>query len=317
MRKFARECATPVPKLWQVANAMVSDMEASLSSSDEATSSLNMLVSYVSPLPAGINEKGMYYGVNLRETNFLMVCARLEGKNEPISDLYREEISIPSNVMVGTSQELYDYIAAELAKFILAHPENNDEIAANDKKLGFTLSYAADQAKLQPDLSQLLNGRISLLGGKEEINEINQALEKHGVNMLVYALVDDTVGNIAGGRYYNKDSVAAITLGMGTNAAYVDTAQSAPRWHGSLPKKGEIVISMEWGNFNSCHLPMTQYDASLDAESLNPGSRIFEKLISGMYLGEIVRRILVKMAQETALFGRSVPPKLLIPYLLR
>ena len=53
MRKFARECATPVPKLWQVANAMVSDMEASLSSSDEATSSLNMLVSYVSPLPTG------------------------------------------------------------------------------------------------------------------------------------------------------------------------------------------------------------------------------------------------------------------------
>lgn len=53
MRKFARECATPVPKLWQVANAMVSDMEASLSSSDEATNSLNMLVSYVSPLPNG------------------------------------------------------------------------------------------------------------------------------------------------------------------------------------------------------------------------------------------------------------------------
>ena len=35
--------------------------------------------------------------------------------------------------------------------------------------------------------------------------------------------------------------MAAITLGMGTNAAYVDTAQSAPKWHGSLPKKGEIV----------------------------------------------------------------------------
>lgn len=34
----------------------------------------------------------------------------------------------------------------ELAKFILAHPENSDEIAADDKKLGFTLSYAAEQA---------------------------------------------------------------------------------------------------------------------------------------------------------------------------
>ncbi|XWS29643.1 hypothetical protein CRYUN_Cryun24cG0047100 [Craigia yunnanensis] len=318
MRKFARECATPVPKLWQVANAMVSDMEASLSSSDEATSSLNMLVSHVSPLPTGINEKGMYYGVNLRETSFLMMCARLEGKNEPISDLYREAILVPSNVMLGTSQELYNYIAAELAKFILAHPENNDEIAASDKKLGFTLSYAADQATVTSGSAIKWNNfSADDTGGKELITEINQALEKHGLNMRVYALVDDTVGNLAGGRYYNKDSVAAITLGMGTNAAYVDTAQSAPRWHGSLPKKGEIVISMGWGNFNSCHLPITQYDASLDAESSNPGCRIFEKLISGMYLGEIVRRVLVKMAQETALFGQSVPPKLLIPYLLR
>lgn len=43
-------------------------------------------------------------------------------------------------------QELYDIIAVELSKFISAHPENNDETAANDKKLGFTLSYAANQA---------------------------------------------------------------------------------------------------------------------------------------------------------------------------
>lgn len=45
--------------------------------------------------------------------------------------------------------------------------------------------------------------------------------------------------------------------------------------------------------------------------------QIFEKLISGMYLGEIVRRVLVKMAEESALFGESVPPKLATPFSLR
>lgn len=34
----------------------------------------------------------------------MILCARLGGKNDPISDLHREEISIPSNVMDGTSQ---------------------------------------------------------------------------------------------------------------------------------------------------------------------------------------------------------------------
>lgn len=46
------------------------------------------------------------------------------------------------------------------------------------------------------------------------------------------------------------------------------------------------------------------------------GLQIFEKLVSGMYLGEIVRRVLLKMAQEAELFGESVRPKLTTPYLL-
>jgi hexokinase len=110
---------------------------------------------------------------------------------------------------------------------------------------------------------------------------------------------------------------------------------------------------MEWGNFRSSHLPLTEYDHAMDNESLNPGeqvifnfklyksinffccmpsknctvhiiysmfffsSQIFEKLISGMYLGEIVRRVLLKMAEEAAFFGDIVPPKLKIPFILR
>lgn len=44
----------------------------------------------------------MYYGVNLRRTNFLLLCAKLRGKNDPISDFHREEIHIPTNLLDGT-----------------------------------------------------------------------------------------------------------------------------------------------------------------------------------------------------------------------
>lgn len=53
LRKFARDCATPVPKLWQVANAFVADMRSSLIASNGTNTSLNMLVSYVASLPSG------------------------------------------------------------------------------------------------------------------------------------------------------------------------------------------------------------------------------------------------------------------------
>ncbi|KAF2285219.1 hypothetical protein GH714_039038 [Hevea brasiliensis] len=147
--------------------------------------------------------------------------------------------------------------------------------------------------------------------------ELTKAMERVGLDMRVAALVNDTIGTLAGGRYYNQDVIAAVILGTGTNAAYVERAQAIPKWHGLLPRSGEMVINMEWGNFRSSHLPLTEYDQALDVESLNPGEQIFEKIISGMYLGEIVRRVLLKMAQEAAFFGVDVPPKLEIPFILR
>lgn len=42
----------------------------------------------------------------------------------------------------------------------------------------------------------------------------------------------------------------------------------------------------------------------------------FEKMIGGMYLGEIVRRVLLRMAKEANIFGGAVPPKLSQPFVL-
>ncbi|CAM9002554.1 unnamed protein product [Rhodiola kirilowii] len=135
--------------------------------------------------------------------------------------------------------------------------------------------------------------------------------------MRVSALVNDTIGTLAGGRYHDQDVIAAVILGTGTNAAYVERAKEIPKWQGPLPKSGNMVINTEWGNFRSPHLPVTELDKALDAESLNPGEQLYEKMISGMYLGEVVRRGLCKLAKEAALFGETVPAKLRIPFILR
>ncbi|OMO82660.1 hypothetical protein CCACVL1_11826 [Corchorus capsularis] len=62
-------------------------------------------------------------------------------------------------------------------------------------------------------------------------------------------------------KYNNRDVVAAVILGTGTNAAYVETARAIPKWHGLLHKPGDMVINMEWGNFGSSHVPLTEYES--------------------------------------------------------
>lgn len=56
--------------------------------------------------------------------------------------------------------------------------------------------------------------------------------------------VNDTIGTLAGGRYYDQDVIAAVILGTGTNAAYVERAHAIPKWQGLLPQSGEMVSKL-------------------------------------------------------------------------
>ena len=46
----------------------------------------------------------------------------------------------------------------------------------------------------------------------------------------------------------------------------------------------------------------TKWDAAVDSGSLNPGKQTFEKMISGMYMGELTRQVLVDMCWEGLFF---------------
>ncbi|XVF86712.1 hypothetical protein PTKIN_Ptkin18bG0063900 [Pterospermum kingtungense] len=265
------------------------------------------------------NEKGLFYALDLGGTNFRALRVQLGGKDRGIINQQFEEVSIPPCLMTGTSDALFDYIAAELAKFVAQEGTDFQLTPGRQRELGFTFSFPVMQSSIASGtLLRWTKGfSIDDTVGQDVVAELTKAMERQGLDMRVSALVNDTVGTLAGGRYTNNDVVAAVILGTGTNAAYVERAHAIPKWHGLLPKSGEMVINMEWGNFRSSHLPLTEYDHALDAESLNPGDQIYEKIISGMYLGEIVRRVLCRMAEEAAFFGDTVPPKLKVLFVLR
>ncbi|XP_055831757.1 hexokinase-2 isoform X1 [Solanum dulcamara] len=316
LKEFEEKCATPDGKLKQVADAMTVEMHAGLAS--EGGSKLKMLISYVDNLPTG-NEGGVFYALDLGGTNFRVLRVQLGGKDGSIVHQEFAEASIPPNLMVGTSEALFDYIAAELAKFVAEEEEKFHPPPGRHRELGFTFSFPIMQTSINSGtLIRWTKGfSIDDTVGKDVVAELTKAMQRREIDMRVSALVNDTVGTLAGGRFTNKDVSIAVILGTGTNAAYVERAQAIPKWHGPLPKSGEMVINMEWGNFRSSHLPLTEYDHAMDTDSLNPGEQIFEKICSGMYLGEILRRVLLRMAEEAGIFGEEVPPKLKNSFILR
>ena len=64
-------------------------------------------------------------------------------------------------------------------------------------------------------------------------------------------------------------------------------------------------VNTEWGGFGDngeLDFIRTKWDLSVDEGSLNSGAQTFEKMISGMYMGELVRQVLVDMVWEDLMF---------------
>ena len=93
---------------------------------------------------------------------------------------------------------------------------------------------------------------------------------------------------------------------------------------GSIPKLShlnvdpniEMVIDCEWGAFDNEHLvlPRTPYDISIDEASPRPGEQAYEKMISGLYLGEIFRLILLDLHGRKHIFSEQDVSSLQMPY---
>ena len=81
--------------------------------------------------------------------------------------------------------------------------------------------------------------------------------------------------------------------------------------------KEEMIVNTEWGAFGEngeIDFLRTKWDKNVDESSLNPGRQIFEKLISGMYMGEIVRQVVLELAEKHLIFDpQSSLKKLRVP----
>ncbi|KAH1066436.1 hypothetical protein J1N35_031423 [Gossypium stocksii] len=123
--------------------------------------------------------------------------------------------------MTGSSDALFDYIAAELAKFVAQEGSDFKQSPGRQRELGFTFSFPVMKSSIASGtLLRWTKGfSIDDMVGQDVVAELAKAMERQGLDMRIVALVNDTVGTLAGGRYNNNDVDASVILGTGSNAA--------------------------------------------------------------------------------------------------
>lgn len=104
------------------------------------------------------------------------------------------------------------------------------------------------------------------------------------------------------------------------NAAYpenIDRITKLQRVNDHLNNQQFMLVNTEIDIFGSdaSYLPQNRFDLALDAEHSQPGFQLYEKMMSGAYLGELVRLVAVELITEHgSLFQGNMPKQLADPW---
>ena len=100
------------------------------------------------------------------------------------------------------------------------------------------------------------------------------------------------------------------------NACYLEDVDKVTTFTPESAEDKHVIINTEWGAFGEkgeLDFVRTKWDREVDETSLNPGKQTFEKMISGMYMGELVRLVLVDMIDEGLMLVNQQTSKLRLP----
>ncbi|KAI5466112.1 hexokinase [Mariannaea sp. PMI_226] len=301
-------------KLKEITDHFVSELAKGLSVEG---GSIPMNPTWVMSYPDGY-EEGTYLALDMGGTN-LRVCQITLTEEKSEFDIIQSKYRMPEELKSAESDDLWDYIADCLYQFIETH---HGECANLPKlPLGFTFSYPATQNYIDEGVLQRWTKGFDIDGveGKNIVPMFEAALERRGVPIKLAALINDTTGTLIASAYTDEDMKMGCIFGTGCNAAYMETCGDIPKIaHLNLPPDTPMAINCEWGAFDNEHkvLPRTAYDIAIDRDSPRPGQQAFEKMIAGLYLGEIFRLVLADLAETKRIFEGQDYSLLKKPYSL-
>ena len=166
--------------------------------------------------------------------------------------------------------------------------------------IGFCFSYSAVITPERDGRVVCIDKEVVITGCEGELvgASLLAELARRGITGKRAVILNDTVAVLLGGAaQLDKGAYSGFigqVSGTGTN-----TCVSLPVSQiGKLGQSGErgMVVNLESGEYDG--IAGGDYDRALDAESHAPGTKRFEKLTAGVYLGQLARLMLRGAADE-------------------
>uniref|UniRef100_A0ABI7Y861 hexokinase n=1 Tax=Felis catus TaxID=9685 RepID=A0ABI7Y861_FELCA len=289
--------------LLEVKKRMRAEMDMGLRKQTHEKAVVKMLPSFVRSTPDG-TEHGDFLALDLGGTNFRVLLVKIRSGKKRTVEMHNKIYAIPIEIMQGTGEELFDHIVSCISDFL-----DYMGIKGPRMPLGFTFSFPCKQTSLDAGIliTWTKGFKATDCVGHDVATLLRDAIKRREeFDLDVVAVVNDTVGTMMTCAYEEPTCEVGLIVGTGSNACYMEEMKNVEMLEGD---EGRMCINMEWGAFgdNGCLDDIrTLYDRLVDEYSLNAGKQRFEKMISGMYLGEIVRNILIDFTKKGFLFRGQI-----------
>lgn len=265
------------------------DMDAGLSLSPSGILMLPTYLTHEGELPRGLSAAVIDAG----GTNARVAQVTLAEDGPRIERL--EVFPMPGSLGEISREDFFAAFADKLLPFV-------KDCAA----VGFCFSFPA---QIGPDRDGTVlyfdkEVKVTDAPGMLLMHGLSQALAERGVPGVKGVVLNDTVAALLGGLGQTDpsawDGFLGLIYGTGINVCYAEPADRIAAL--TVPWEGSMLINTESGGFG--RVPSGEYDRALDAATRDPGKHLYEKMVSGAYLGEVIRLTLAGAAEEGLLPAR-------------
>ncbi len=253
---------------------------------------LKMLPSYIGK-PTG-KEQGVFMtmdmgGTNLRCTKFKIY----EGNFEKLSEIKEKLISKEKGYNLTKAEVSADQLFGFMAECMKDITDPGESMF-----LGNTFSFPCRQEGIND--AYLIHWTKEIATSGVEGQNINRllanALKDKNINIEPVVILNDTVGTLLVAMYSYQEADIGSIMGTGHNTCYLENNHPI--------NGGKMIVNLESGNYN-IGLPVTKYDENIDRNSQMPGAQLLEKMVSGYYMGSLLKEVCKDLYENKALFQEA------------
>ncbi|WYZ37793.1 hypothetical protein EsH8_II_001299 [Colletotrichum jinshuiense] len=288
------------------------------------TSMACMLPSYNHQLPGG-HEVGQYLAVDVGGSTLRVALVELRGRGARgrESEIVRmSSFQIDSAIRNLEGMAFFGWMAERIWEMV----SHDGRDPSQPMPMALAWSFPIEQTSLK-------GGRIHGMGkgflaaeglmGQDLGEVIESACAAKGMNAQLCVILNDGGATLLSQAYIHPATRFGLILGTGVNiAAHLPVSLVGRPKFGDRPQEWwaearDVIVNTELGMFGGDVLSVTRWDRLLKQAHPRPDFQPLEQMVSGYYLGEVVRFALVEAIRTTGLFAGVVPKSLDEPYSLK